>query len=91
MRILRALSLCVVALACAVLGAGARAENGVTDDTIVIGSHGPLTGVASFVGLGSVNRFSPMWEYRARLLRSIVLSTSNYMSRFPTGERCEPQ
>lgn len=31
----------------------AMAEDGVTDDTILIGSHGPLTGNASFVGLGS--------------------------------------
>jgi branched-chain amino acid transport system substrate-binding protein len=31
----------------------ASAEDGVTDDTILIGSHGPLTGNASFVGLGS--------------------------------------
>jgi branched-chain amino acid transport system substrate-binding protein len=33
--------------------APARCEDGVSDDTIRIGAHGPLTGPAAFVGLGS--------------------------------------
>jgi branched-chain amino acid transport system substrate-binding protein len=32
---------------------GARAEEGVADDTIKIGAYGPVTGPASFLGLGS--------------------------------------
>ena len=33
--------------------APARCDDGVTDDTIRIGAHGPLTGPAAFVGFGS--------------------------------------
>ena len=39
-----------VALALAV--SGVHAEDGVTSDTILIGSHGPVTGPAAFLGLG---------------------------------------
>lgn len=31
---------------------GARAEDGVTNDTILIGGFGPITGPAAFIGLG---------------------------------------
>ena len=31
---------------------GARAEDGVTNDTILIGGYGPITGPAAFIGLG---------------------------------------
>lgn len=51
MKIIGMLTLCLLALA--VSGVPAHADNGVTDTTILIGSHGPLTGAASFVGLGS--------------------------------------
>ena len=39
-----------VALALAV--SGVHAEDGVTSDTILIGSYGPITGPAAFLGLG---------------------------------------
>src|SRR5262249_45243882 len=31
---------------------GAQAEDGVTNDTILLGSYGPITGPAAFIGLG---------------------------------------
>jgi branched-chain amino acid transport system substrate-binding protein len=40
-------------LAGSVIGRSAAAQDGISDTTMVIGSHGPLTGNASFVGLGS--------------------------------------
>jgi branched-chain amino acid transport system substrate-binding protein len=45
----------VALCAAALMGAGgvARAEDGVTDDTIRIGAYGPVTGPAAFLGLGS--------------------------------------
>lgn len=33
-------------------GSGAFAEQGISDDTILIGAYGPITGPAAFVGLG---------------------------------------
>ena len=46
-----------VILACAALAAlfaasAANAAQGVTDDTILIGAYGPITGAAAFIGLG---------------------------------------
>jgi branched-chain amino acid transport system substrate-binding protein len=40
-------------LALWLMPASLRAEDGITADTIRIGAHGPLTGPAAFVGLGS--------------------------------------
>lgn len=53
MKIVRVLLLCAAAALGTALSVSARAENGVTDDTILIGADGPLTGGSSFVGLGS--------------------------------------
>ena len=36
----------------ALAAASARADQGVTDDTILIGAYGPITGPAAFIGLG---------------------------------------
>src|SRR4029079_7892740 len=36
----------------ALLGSTAAAENGVTNDTVLIGAYGPVTGPAAFIGLG---------------------------------------
>jgi branched-chain amino acid transport system substrate-binding protein len=41
-----------VGVAFALTVSGAHAEDGVTSDTIVIGSYGPITGPAAFLGLG---------------------------------------
>jgi branched-chain amino acid transport system substrate-binding protein len=51
MKTICTLTFCLLALVAS--GARARADNGITDTTILIGSHGPPTGNASFVGLGS--------------------------------------
>jgi len=49
-HLLRLLSLLCVALLAQV--SAARAEDGVTNDTILIGAYGPITGPAAYVGLG---------------------------------------
>jgi branched-chain amino acid transport system substrate-binding protein len=41
-----------IGVAFALAMGGAQAENGVTKDTILIGSYGPITGPAAFIGLG---------------------------------------
>src|SRR5207245_2841405 len=46
------LAVALLGAALALTSAGVRADDGVTNDTVVIGSYGPITGPAAFIGLG---------------------------------------
>lgn len=48
----RRLIAALIGVAFAFASGASFAEKGVTDDTILIGSHGPITGPAAFIGLG---------------------------------------
>jgi branched-chain amino acid transport system substrate-binding protein len=51
-RVIGSFAAVVVGAAVALVSMSAVAENGVTNDTILIGAYGPVTGPAAFIGLG---------------------------------------
>lgn len=51
-KLLRSFATVMLIAACAVGASSAVAQTGVTNDTVLIGAYGPVTGPAAFIGLG---------------------------------------